>query len=669
MRQIPERVCGRAGILDQHSPSGLRTPHVFQNLVSVGPGRQLEAWTFGGSAAPGAHWPGYVSCVRVSGALVALSAALLLVQVADVSAADPLGTPSRLVRVGPGVSESSQRQVVRTRERFVYIASVDDDGYSGGAAADLHMYRATSAGVPTAFASADAAHDPHVTQPLDLSGGDARIDAAGIIHLTYVIANLGNDDAGGYAANSLRVMYQTFDTATDTWGSAEAVSELPAEGDGLRGKVVSALALDPSGKPLVVTASSSGVSAWSPAASGGWSRTAISDPRALHPSLAIDTSGRAHLAWLSSPSDKPSIRYASRAPSGDWSAPEIVADADVLSNDTNDQSPSLAFDASARPIALWLDANDDIRIGIRDADGVWRPDDPSPTFTHTPGLYLRGNDRVVFLGHDADGHPAYLSHAAGAPDWSTVGVFAPPADEDGYYAYDGSASVRFDPLFDPDCRIVDVAFFAEYSERPGRVGKPDLYYAAVTLPEPPGGCAQAAPASADGAPSAPPPDPPPPPPAPDTPGVLLGDQHIGPQLDGNDSGMAEAFQTVATAAGTVRSISVYIDPVSTAERVAVGVYDDVDGHPSALLAQGSAIPRPGEWNTIELAATSVTAGERYWLAILGTGGGRLGFRDATDQGCRGETTPASQALDSLPSTWTTGVEWGDCPLAAYGSGQ
>jgi hypothetical protein len=610
-------------------------------------------------------------------AVLAALVALLAGPVSLAVAAQPLGAPSTLVRVGPGVTESSQRQVVRTRDGLVYIATVDDEGYDGGPDAYLHMYRATTAGLPTQFTVADASHEPHVSLPLDLSGGDARIDANGTIHVTYVVANLGGDAVGEYRGTSLTVKYQTFDTGTKAWGPAQTVTTLASDGDGVRGKVVSALALDPSGAPLVITASSAGVSAWSPAPDGAWAPSAVAEEGALHPSIAFDARRRAHLAWLSSPVGTPSIRYASRAPDGSWSAPEVVADDDVLSNDTIDQGPSLAFDAAARPTVLWLSRSDDVRVAVGDGDGMWTRHDPPATFAHSPGLYVRGDDRLVFLGHDRDTHPAYLSYDAGSADWSSIGVFAPPADEADLYAYDGSASPRFDPLFDPDCRMVDVAFFSEYSRLPGRIGQPDMYYAAVTLPEPPGGCPPApgtADSGGDGGGSgqgggSPTPEPGGPAPDPGVPTVLLGDELIGPQLDTNPPGIAEAFESVASATGTINSISIYLDASSTGETLTAGLYADHDGHPGSLLAHGSATARAGEWNAIPLSAAAATAGNRYWIALLGTGSGRIAFRDDPRGACRSETTPSSMSLDSLPSAWSTGNEFGDCPVSAYGIGR
>jgi hypothetical protein len=619
--------------------------------------------------------------MRLAGVIVVL-ALMIAGPIAHAAAADAVGTATRLTYVGPGATESSQRQVVRTRADVVYIVSVEDGGWRAGDYAHLHIFRATTAGIPTAFTIQDPSHEPSVTTPLRMSGGDARIDSGGVIHVTYVVVD----------GRTLTVKYQTFDTTAGAWGPAESITTLPANGDdGIRGRIVSSLALGPSGAPVVATASSSGVSAWA-RLSGKWSRSAVAGEDGLHPSLAFDASGRGHLAWLSAPYGASSIRYATRAPDGRWSAAEAVADQDVLSNATLDQSPSLAFDSRGRPVVAWLDRNYDVRVAVRAGEGVWAADGPPDTFSHSPALYLRGDDKIVFLGHDADIHPAYLSHDARLLDWSSVSVFAPPVDAKSY-AYDGGASPRFDPLFDPNCRIVDVAFFDEDSDRPGRTGegKPDLFYAAVTLPTPPGGCPRApgldgsggstgtdgaGPPPVDPPPVDPPPvDPPPDPPAEPTepptsaPAVLLGDQRIAPQVDYTPSGMAEAFQSTASDDGTVGSISVYVDESSTDVDVSAGVYADDGGHPGALLAQGGTIvAHRDDWNVITLPPTAVKGGEHYWIALLGTGDGKLVFRDTARGVCHSETTPSELTLDALPSTWATGNEYTDCPVSAYAAG-
>jgi len=102
--------------------------------------------------------------------------------------------------------------------------------------------------------------------------------------------------------------------------------------------------------------------------------------------------------------------------------------------------------------------------------------------------------------------------------------------------------------------------------------------------------------------------------------------------------------------------------------VVVGLYADGDGHPGPLLAQGTADPKGDGWNAIAIPDTAVRAGERYWIALLGLGTGDVRFRDEPEGECHSETTPWGLELDSLPASWTTGAEWDDCPLSAYGVG-
>ncbi|MDX6667051.1 MAG: hypothetical protein QOK04_431, partial [Solirubrobacteraceae bacterium] len=150
------------------------------------------------------------------------------------------------------------------------------------------------------------------------------------------------------------------------------------------------------------------------------------------------------------------------------------------------------------------------------------------------------------------------------------------------------------------------------------------------------------------------------------PSFLVGDQAIEPGADSNSMGMAEAFQTTAAATGTVSSMSVYLDTGSTAGRVVIGLYTDGGVHPGTLLTQAViTAPRAAAWNTVTVPGASVTAGTRYWTAILGTQSGVPRFRDRSG-GCKSETS-AQGTLTTLPSSWSTGSLYTDCPLSAYGT--
>jgi flagellar hook assembly protein FlgD len=124
---------------------------------------------------------------------------------------------------------------------------------------------------------------------------------------------------------------------------------------------------------------------------------------------------------------------------------------------------------------------------------------------------------------------------------------------------------------------------------------------------------------------------------------------VEPSTDSNSVGQAEVFQTTATS-GTVGSITFYLDAKKAATTVYLGLYADNAGHPGTLLTQGSSsAPTKGGWNTIGVTGASVTAGSRYWIAILGTAGGKPYFRDRGSGSCASEGS-AQTTLTQLPAT-------------------
>jgi hypothetical protein len=149
--------------------------------------------------------------------------------------------------------------------------------------------------------------------------------------------------------------------------------------------------------------------------------------------------------------------------------------------------------------------------------------------------------------------------------------------------------------------------------------------------------------------------------------VMIGNQETETYLDKNPAGRAEAFPAVANTTGTIGTIALYLDPTSGSGPVYVGLYaDSGSDHPGTLLGQGhTTTPSVGTWNQIPIASSSITAGQRYWIAVLGTQATSPYFRDRQTTACHSETTPSS-TLTSLPTTWTTGTTWNTCYISAYG---
>ena len=147
--------------------------------------------------------------------------------------------------------------------------------------------------------------------------------------------------------------------------------------------------------------------------------------------------------------------------------------------------------------------------------------------------------------------------------------------------------------------------------------------------------------------------------------VLVGDQAIESNLDSNATGLAEAFPVTAVASGQVGSINLFVDESSAATKIYVGIYKDTSGKPGTLLTQGSTTHiAPGTWNTVAVSAASLTSGTAYWIAILGTTGGKPYFYDRSTTTCHSQTSSQTN-LTSLPSTWSTGKTWNTCYISAY----
>jgi hypothetical protein len=153
-------------------------------------------------------------------------------------------------------------------------------------------------------------------------------------------------------------------------------------------------------------------------------------------------------------------------------------------------------------------------------------------------------------------------------------------------------------------------------------------------------------------------------------GPLLGSSDVQPWVDSNPAGTAEAFQYTATRSAPATTLHVYLDEQNEATQVIVGVYDDAEGQPGALLATGQTTELvPGEWNPIPITSTTITAGRTYWLALLSPReSGTIRFRDLP-AGAGGPTKLSGQsdlsARCGLPATWTTGHDFANAPASVY----
>lgn len=134
---------------------------------------------------------------------------------------------------------------------------------------------------------------------------------------------------------------------------------------------------------------------------------------------------------------------------------------------------------------------------------------------------------------------------------------------------------------------------------------------------------------------------------------LLGSTYLI-SSDSNVAESAEAFQFTATNTGTANYVRVYARSGSAATTLIAGIYSDNSDSPQTLLGTGSlSSPTADAWNSVTLGTSvPITAGTKYWIAILGTGGTLNFFSSSSGTGpsCMSSSTN----LTSLPGTWTSG---------------
>jgi hypothetical protein len=149
--------------------------------------------------------------------------------------------------------------------------------------------------------------------------------------------------------------------------------------------------------------------------------------------------------------------------------------------------------------------------------------------------------------------------------------------------------------------------------------------------------------------------------------VFAGDVSIESNVDAVAAGSAEAFQVTAASSGTVSSMFVYLDAANAATSVGLGLYahNATTNSPSTLLAQGTLTSATaGAWNSISISNTTLTAGTKYWIALLApAGGGQAVFRDVLNGGPAQASSQVN--LAALPAGWSAGANYANSPLSAY----
>jgi len=398
----------------------------------------------------------------------------------------PTAASPDLVDVGPGSVDATTRSVIRTAAGRVYIVANDDTAavsnpvHAATGAGVIRAYRGNQAGTPTAFAEVDGAHRPSSSGTNAFSGVDVRLGSDGIAHTLF--SDNATDNVNGCIGT---LLYRAFSTVSDTWATTETIDT--CVGGQPRGRIKYALALDGANVPHIVWTKGTAL-VYANHAGGSWSTpVTIATGAPAHPMLAFDASGLLHLTWLEDNGSGSSLRYAVRT-GGAWSAPELIPTGAILSNGNADQGPSIATDSAGHPYVLYVGPSQGTfgPIGhtalygpmqvMEKVGGTWTDVSPpaaapSGYLSHTPQIYVRGNDVYAFNGHDTDINFSY-AQKLGAGSWSTLSKLTAQI-------VDGSASIRWDPLHETDPSIIDATTYNE--DRLGdRSFLGEVYYIAVT---------------------------------------------------------------------------------------------------------------------------------------------------------------------------------------------
>jgi hypothetical protein len=116
----------------------------------------------------------------------------------------------------------------------------------------------------------------------------------------------------------------------------------------------------------------------------------------------------------------------------------------------------------------------------------------------------------------------------------------------------------------------------------------------------------------------------------------------------------------------VTLLDIYLDASTTATSAVVGLYsNNASNNPGTLLTQATISPPVrGAWNVVAVPSASVTAGSKYWIAVLSpAGSGLVKFRDVASSG-RSQVN-SQTGLTILPATWSAGATFANAPMSAY----
>jgi type II secretory pathway pseudopilin PulG len=136
--------------------------------------------------------------------------------------------------------------------------------------------------------------------------------------------------------------------------------------------------------------------------------------------------------------------------------------------------------------------------------------------------------------------------------------------------------------------------------------------------------------------------------------ATLGYDQDGGTTDTADANAMNATGFVASVSGTITTVKALVGNVVEASpnnRAQVAIYRGATG-PSTLLSNSvTTILTANSWNTFTVPSTSISAGDKIWIAYntnaLGAGGNNLRYRTGTS----GQSLFQAQSYGSWPASW------------------
>lgn len=373
--------------------------------------------------------------------------------------------------VGPGATDPSPHQLVRTSKNVLYAIAFDcATGYPGCGPNRVRVYGATTPGVAVAFKEYDVSH----ARTGGIQSVAAAIDGQDVIHVLWI-----ETTAQG------AVWYQTFNTTTNLWGPRQRLAVTYwNDSTATQGAEGVAIALDAAGIPHALWSArpSAGASLriyYANRTGGRWSAPRLIDDQAVpsaprfseHPTMAFMASGDLLTAWIqgscrvlrdSTCYTPDGVIYTrDRAAGGFWL--QTVSIPDVTFPSIDNGPTLLVTPDGVRHISFTNAApghEDEIRYWYDKGNGWQGDQQPPDRVTHDPSLGPDGAGGLYIYGHGSPvgdyagvGQNVYAFHkAAGSAVWSpwTLYVTGP---------YDDATSVRWSQFFHRFPSYVDATFW------------------------------------------------------------------------------------------------------------------------------------------------------------------------------------------------------------------